>query len=78
MVTPPLPLPESSRLAFEELAEISLSCIVTPSTTTDSVAVTVVKVPATAVVPPITVLSIVPPSMSAHSCCYLIVCDVYI
>ena len=63
IVTDPDPFPVNSRFAFDELALIVLSVIVTPSITADVFAVTVVNVPAAAVVAPITVLSMFPPSM---------------
>ena len=63
IVTEPEPLPDNSKLEFDALDDTVLSVIVMPSTTAEVVAVTVVKVPATAVVAPITVLSIFPASM---------------
>ena len=63
IVTPPEPFPDSSKLEFDAFVDIVLSVIVIPSTTAEVVAVTVVKVPATAVEAPITVLSMLPPSM---------------
>ena len=59
IVTPPDPLPESSRLAFDAFDDTVLSEIVTPSIVKACVVLRVVKVPAKAVVPPITVLSMV-------------------
>ena len=53
IVTPPVPLPESSKLEFEAFADTVLSVIVTPSMVIDVFAVKVVKVPAAAVDPPI-------------------------
>ena len=65
IVTPPVPFPDNSRVAFEALLVIVLSVIVTPSITADVFAVKVVNVPASGVVPPITVLSTVPLLISA-------------
>ena len=52
-------------MAFEAFELISLSDSVTPSITADVFAVKVVNVPASGVVPPITVLSTAPPLISA-------------
>ena len=65
IVTPPVPFPVNSRFALDAFVLIVLSVRVTPSTVIAAVVLKVVKVPATAVEPPITVLSIVPSSMSA-------------
>ena len=45
IVTPPVPFPESSKLAFDALAETVLSVIVTPSIVIDVFAVKVENVP---------------------------------
>ena len=65
IVTPPVPFPVNSRFELDAFVLIVLSVRVTPSTVIAAVVLKVVKVPATAVEPPITVLSIVPSSMSA-------------
>ena len=65
MVTPPVPFPDSSRFELDAFVDTVLSAIVTPSTTTEAVVVTVVNVPAAAVLAPIGVPSIAPPPMSA-------------
>ena len=53
MSTLPEPFADSSKFALEAFVDMVLSVIVTPSITADVLAVTVVKVPATAVVAPI-------------------------
>jgi hypothetical protein len=63
-LTPPVPLPVNSKVEFEALVDTVLSAMVTPSMITEAVVDTVVNVPATAVPPPITVPSMVPPLMS--------------
>ena len=65
IVTEPDPFPDNSKFELDAFVEIELSEIVTPSITAEVVADKVVKVPASGVVPPITVLSMLPPSMSA-------------
>ena len=62
--TVPEPADESSRSAFV-VADIVLSCISTPSMVAELFAVKVVNVPATGVVAPMMVLSMLPPFMSA-------------
>ena len=67
ILTVPEPFPDISRSAFEAFADIVLSVIVTPSSTAEVFAVTVVNVAAAGVTPPITVPSIVPPSISTFA-----------
>ena len=68
IVTPPVPLPVNSSGLFDAFVDMVLSLIVMPSIVTDEVVSTEVKVPAAGVEPPITVPSIVPPSMSRSLC----------
>ena len=49
IVTPPVPFPDSSRLALDELVLTVLSSIVMPSNVSAEVTVSVVKVPAAGV-----------------------------
>tara|TARA_R110000744_G_scaffold100552_1_gene193999 strand:+ start:378 stop:659 length:282 start_codon:yes stop_codon:yes gene_type:complete len=67
IVTLPVPLPVSSRLAFDELVFTVLSSIVIPSKVNACTTVSVVKVPAAGVDAPMAVPSMFPALMSAFA-----------